>query len=180
MYQEAIQRYERLARRNTDTRFARRLDDLKELWNAANMPPQFQQALETGTLTRGDFAVLTYWKVNPVRFAQNLPTPLIAVDIADMPGRDEIIRAIAVGIYDVDPVTRRVSPQREVTPAGLTRLAGRVLAFAGATCARGVPSVEALKACGIEEPTSTMPPETPVTGQTAAALLNQVNRVLPR
>lgn len=179
-YQGAIQRYERLARRNTDPRFARRLDDLKELWNAANMPPQFQQALETGTLTRGDFAVLTYWKVNPVRFAQNLPTPPIAVDIADVPGRDEIIRAIAVGIYDVDPVTRRVYPQREVTAANLTRLAGRVLAIGGAACARGVPSIEALRACGIEEPTSTLPPETAVTGQTAAALLNQLNRVLPR
>jgi hypothetical protein len=178
LYQEAIVRYERLARRNTDPRFARRLENLKELWNAANMPPQFQMALESEALTRGDFAVLVYWKVNPVRFAQNLPTPPIAVDIADMPGRDEIIHAIAAGLYDVDPVTRRVSPQRELSAASLTRLAGRVLAISGATCARGIPSAEALAACGITDPG--LPPDAPVTGQMAAALLNQVNGVLSR
>jgi len=180
LYQEAIVRYERLARRNPDPRFARRLDDLKELWNAANMPPQFQMALESQALTRGDFAVLVYWKVNPVRFAQNLPTPPIAVDIADIPGRDEIIRAIAVGLYDVDPVTRRVSPQRELNAASLTRLAGRVLTIAGAPCARAIPAGEAVRTCGIAEPTATMPPEAPVTGQMAAALLNHVNAVLSR
>jgi len=177
-YQDAIVRYERLARRNPDPRFARRLEVLKELWNAANMPPQFQMALESEVLTRGDFAVLVYWKVNPVRFAQNLPTPPIAVDIADIPGRDEIIRAIAAGLYDVDPVTRRVSPQRELSAASLTRLAGRVLAISGAPCARGIPSADALAACGITD--HGLPPDVPVTGQMAAALLNQVNGVLSR
>jgi hypothetical protein len=174
-YQEAIVRYERITRRNPDPRYARRLNDLKELWTAANMPPQYQQALESPVLTRGDFAVLVFWKVNPVRFAQNLPTPPIAVDIADVPGRDEIIRAIAVGLYDVDPVTRRVSPQRELTAAALTRLGGRVLAIGGASCAKGVPPADALLTCGIDEPA-----EGVITGQTAAALLNQINRVLAR
>ena len=42
-----------------------------------------------------------------IRFAQNVPTPPIAIDIADIPGRDEVIRAMALGIYPVDPVTRR-------------------------------------------------------------------------
>lgn len=180
LYQEAIVRYERLSRRSPDPRFTRRLEDLKELWNAANMPPQFQMALESQALTRGDFAVLVFWKVNQVRFAQNLPTPPIAVDIADVPERDEIIRAIAVGLYDIDPITRRVWPQRELTAASLTRLAGRVLAIGGAPCARGVPAADALTACGIADATAGLAPEAPVSGQMAAALLNQVNGVLSR
>jgi tetratricopeptide (TPR) repeat protein len=177
-FQQAIIRFERLARRSSDVRYARRLEEVKELWNAANMPPQFQQALENPAITRADFAVLVYWKVNSVRFAQNLPTPPIAVDIADVPGRDEMIRAIAVGLYDVDPVTRRVSPQREVTAAALARLAGRILAIRGAACARGFSGLDALNACRIADPTAGIPPDLPVSGSMAVALLNEVNRVL--
>ncbi|HET7710952.1 MAG TPA: tetratricopeptide repeat protein, partial [Thermoanaerobaculia bacterium] len=85
--EEAIARYERLARR--DPRFRSRLDELKQEWIASNMPPQFQMALESTAITRADFAVLLYWKVSSVRFAQNIGAPFIAVDI-DVPGREEL------------------------------------------------------------------------------------------
>jgi thioredoxin-like negative regulator of GroEL len=74
-YQEAIARYDRLARRERDPRFRRRLDEIKGQWSAANMPPQFRDALESDAITRADLSVLLYWKVSSVRFAQNLAAP---------------------------------------------------------------------------------------------------------
>src|SRR4029077_9192898 len=122
-YQDAIARYERLARNDPDGRYARRLDAVKELFATANMPPQFLRALESEAITRGDLAVLMYWKISAVRFAQDLSTPPIAIDIGDGLSRDEIIRLIALGIYQVDPVTRQANPYGPVSPLSLTRAA---------------------------------------------------------
>ena len=178
-YQEAIVRYERLQRRTPDPRYQRRLEEIKESWSLANMPPQFQAALESPDVTRGDFAVLLYWRVSSVRFAQNLGSPPIAIDI-DVPGREEIIRAIAVGLYEVDPVTRRVSPQRPITTASLARLAARLLSLRGAACAKGMPLDRVLESCGISDPLSNGDPEAPVTGREALRVLDQIERTLSK
>ncbi|GAC1430100.1 MAG: hypothetical protein NVSMB68_02380 [Thermoanaerobaculia bacterium] len=185
-YQQAIIRYDRLARREP-AKYSRRLDEIKQQWSAANMPPQYQRAIETDVIDRADFAVLTYWKVTSVRFAQNLGAPLIAIDIEGIPGREEIIRAIAIGLYDVDAVTRRVSPLRAINAVTLERLGARLLSIRGADCARAVPSErdesaraqKILAACGISDPSATVPPDSPVNGRTAAAMLDGVERVLP-
>ena len=100
------------------------------------MPTQYREAAESGAVTRAQLAVLLYWTVPSVRFAQNLSTPPIAIDIADVVGRDEMIRAIALGLYEVDNVTRRVGPHRSVTAPGLNRLIARLLVSRGAACAR--------------------------------------------
>jgi tetratricopeptide (TPR) repeat protein len=181
-YQEAIVRYDRLARRTRDPRYTARLEEIKTTWTAANMPPQFTAALESPELTRADFAVLLYWTVPSVRFAQNLGTPPIAIDIGDVAGRDEIIRAIAFGLYDVDSVTRRVSPARPVTAANLTKLAARVLTLRAADCARNAQTdpAQILAACGINDPTAGLPPDALVTGRQAAALLSGVEKALAK
>jgi len=184
-YQQAIARYDRLARR--DPRYSSRLDQIKQEWTAANMPPQYQRAIETDAIDRSDLAVLIYWKLNSIRFAQNLGTPPIATDIEGIPGREEFIRAIAIGLYDVDPVTRRVSPLRPVDASMLVRLAARLLTVRGSSCARSVPyerddaarAEKILAACGIVNPAATLPPESPVPGKVAAALLDDVEKVLP-
>ena len=152
------------------------------------MPPQFTAALESPGITRADFAVLLYWTVSSVRFAQNVGAPTIAIDINDdVPGREEIIRAIALGVYDVDPVTRRVSPGRLITISSLSRLAARVLTLRGANCTRGIAPdppesrvTRILAACGIVDPSVGMLPDDPVSGRTAAALLERVERALQR
>lgn len=178
-YQEAIVRYERLARRSNDPRYARRLEEIKEVWNAANMPPQYQRALESESINRADFAVLLYWKVASVRFAQNVGTPPIAIDIGEVPGREELIRALALGVFGVDPVTRRVGPYTPITSATLTRLAARVLAVRGAPCARGGSAEQILAACSISDPTlGSATPEAPVSGRATAAVLDQLDRAL--
>ncbi|HSP33990.1 MAG TPA: hypothetical protein VLU46_06745 [Thermoanaerobaculia bacterium] len=177
-YQAAITRYDRLAKMTRGARYTQRLNELKELWNEANMPPQYQRAIESPSIDRADFAVLLYWKLTSVRFAQNLGTPPIAIDIENVPGRDEMIRAMALGLYDVDPVTRRVSPNRPITAATLAKLGARVLAIGGANCARA--AANPLAACGIADPQTGVPPDAPVTGKQAATMVDQIEVVLPR
>ena len=177
-YQDAIVRYDRLARRTKEPRYEQRLDEIKAEWSMANMPSQYRQALESTAITRADLAVLLYWTVPSIRFARNLGTPPIAVDIEDVAGRDEMIRAIAIGLFDVDPVTRRVSPFRTITAERLSRHLTRVLQLRGAACARGVPAENVLHACGVDDPFTTWPVDAPVTGRDAQRLLAQVAKQL--
>ena len=149
----------------------------------ANMPPQFRRAIESESITRGDLAVLMYWKVASVRFASNIAAPPIAIDIGETPGRDEIVRAIALGIYQVDPVTRQVNPYAPVSPLSLARAAARALAVRGASCARtaGSDPESILAACRVSDPLPTGA-DVPVSGRMASAMLEQVDassRLLP-
>ena len=177
-FQEAIVRYERLARRTKEQRYSDRLEQIKEEWSMANMPPQFRQALESSAVTRADLAVLLYWTVPSVRFAQNLGSPPIAIDIENVTGREEIIRAIAIGLFDVDPVTRRVSPGRIVPASRLAHHLGRLLTLRGAPCARGVPHEGVLAACGVADPSITVPGDATISGREVAKALEQVAKAL--
>jgi tetratricopeptide (TPR) repeat protein len=179
-YEEAIARYERMVRRGSDPRMARRLDEIKTQFAEANMPLQFKRAIEDESITRADLAVLMYWQVASVRFAQNLPSPPIAIDVSETPGREELIRAIALGVYQVDPVTRRVNPTSSVNAGALTRITARLLALRGADCARGIPQSDParlLAACGITDP-SLAGNDQPVSGRTASMVMEQVDRAL--
>ncbi len=177
-YEAAIARYERLAKR--EHQFAARLDEIKQQYAEANMPPQFRRAIESESVTRGDLAVLMYWKVASVRFASNLAAPPIAIDVSETPGRDEIVRAMALGIYQVDPVTRRVGPYAPVNAGALTRIAARLLGLRGAGCARGAGSdpQRVLAACAIVDPTLGAGVDAPVSGRAAAGVMEQVDRAL--
>lgn len=176
-YQQAINRYERLTRRDSEGRFARRLQEIKEKFAQENMPPQYSRALEAESITRADLAVLLYWKLTAIRFAQDVPAPPIAIDVSEVPGRDELIRAIALGIFQVDPITRRVNPFTPVTTASLARTAARVLAIRGAPCARNMTSDKVLASCGIADPSSGGS-EAPVSGRVASTFIDQMDRAL--
>lgn len=173
-YQEAIVRLDRLARRTRDERYQRRLDEVKAEWSAANMPSHYRSALESTALTRAELAVLLYWTVPSIRFAQNLGAPPIAVDVQDVTGREEVIRAIALGLYEVDPVTRRVSPYRTVSASRFATHLARVLSLRGAACARGVAIDKVLSACGVEDPLADRAPDATLTGRDALRYLEQV------
>jgi tetratricopeptide (TPR) repeat protein len=180
-YQEAIVRYDRLARRTNDPRYTQRLNVIKDQFAAANMPPQFQRALESDAITRADLAVLLYWKVPSIRFAQNVGAPPIAVDLdSDVVGREEMIRAIALGIFPVDPVMRRASPNLMLTATAAARTAARTLALRGAPCAReaGNDPQKVLTACGVNDPTIGTTPDAPVSGRFASAMAEQIDKAL--
>jgi tetratricopeptide (TPR) repeat protein len=174
-YQEAIVRYDRLARRTSDARYARRLEEIKLEWNAANMPQHYRAALNSESINRAQLATLLYWTVPSVRFAQNLPTPPIAIDVESVPGREEIIRSIALGLYEVDPVTRRVSPYRQVTASRFAAHLARVLQIRGAACAKGATADRVLPACNVTLPDGT---DDVISGHEAAAALQQVAKAL--
>jgi tetratricopeptide (TPR) repeat protein len=177
-YQEAIVRYDRLARQTNDQRYARRLEEIKLEWGAANMPPHYRAALDSAAITRAELATLLYWTVPQVRFAQNLGTPAIAIDIENVAGREEVIRAMALGLYDVDPVTRRVSPNRQVSASRLSAHLVRVLQLRGAACARGLTADRVLAACGVTDPVAGRTPEATVTGREIVPALQQVAKAL--
>ncbi|HEX3582363.1 MAG TPA: tetratricopeptide repeat protein, partial [Thermoanaerobaculia bacterium] len=178
-YEQAIQRYERLAKRERDPRFANRLNELKQRWNEENMPPQFRKAIESEVATRADLAVLLYWKLASVRFAQNLGTPPIATDVENATGREEIVRAIALGILQVDPVTRRVGPNSPVSASGLTRYAARVLVGRGAGCARGTTDAHStVAACNVSDVATTLSPDSPVSGHVVSDVIDEIGRAL--
>ncbi len=182
-YQEAIVRYERIVRR--DARYASRLDQIKEDYAAANMPLQVQRALETESINRADLAVLMYWKIVSIRFATNVPSPPIAVDV-DVLGRDELVRAIALGLYVVDPVTRRVGSGTTVNSTSLTRIAARVLLLRGANCSRQATGESSdlgraqrvLAACNVADPMLTLGADVPVSGRAAAKVAEEIDRAL--
>jgi len=179
-YEAAIARYERLSKR--DRRFAERLDVIKRQYAEANMPPQFRRAIESEAITRGDLAVLMYWKVASVRFASNMPAPPIAIDIGETPGRDEIVRAMALGIYQVDQVTRRVGPYSPVNAGALARISARLLALRGAACTHGAGAdpQRVLASCAIVDPSVGAGPDAPVSGRVAAGVMEQVDKALSR
>lgn len=177
-YQEAIVRLDRLARRTRDARYQRRLDEVKSEWSAANMPSHYRAALESTALTRAELAVLLYWTVPSIRFAQNLGVPPIAVDVQDVAGREEMIRAIAIGLYEVDPVTRRVGPYRTVTASRFHAHLARVLSLRGAACARGVSQDKVLGACGVDDPLAALPGDATLSGRDALRYLEQVAKKL--
>lgn len=184
-FQEAIVRYERLAHR--DRHYSARLEQIKDEYAAANMPMQYQRAVEAESITRADLAVLLYWKVVAIRFASNVPSPPIAVDVTDTLGREELVRALALGIYAVDPVTRRAGASNTVNSTSLARIVARVLILRGAACSRQATNDSSdmgrarsvLAACNVTDPNATLGADSPVSGRAAAAVLEQVDRALP-
>jgi hypothetical protein len=180
LYQQAIVRYDRLVKRTNEPRYVTRLNAIKEQFTLANMPTQYQHAVESDAITRADFATLLYWKVPSIRFAQNIAPP-IAVDLdADVIGREEMIRAIGLGIFPVDQVTRRASPNASLSAIATARAAARALAVRGAACAHegGNDPQRVLAACGINDPTIGTTADAPVTGRFAADMAEQIEKTL--
>lgn len=176
-YQEAIARLEPLAAKDP-ARHGERLAEVKRRWSEANMPPRYHAALESDALTRSELATLIYWKVPPARFAKGLPEPPIAVDLTGATGREEMVRAMALGLFTVDPVTRTVSPGRVVTRSSVERILARLLRFRGipacAAPAAGDPAGELLS-CGIPVPEGDT-----ISGREAARALDAISAVLDR
>jgi tetratricopeptide (TPR) repeat protein len=178
-YEEAIVRYDRLAKRTREPRYTARLEEIKQEWSAANMPSHFRTALSSPAITRAELATLLYWTVPAIRFAQNLASPPIAIDVDSVAGREEVIRAIAIGLFEVDPVTRRVNPSRAVTAARLSTHLARVLTLRAASCARGIPQDRVLASCSVSDPLATATtPDAPVTGSETHRILTEVAKAL--
>ncbi|MEO8216313.1 MAG: tetratricopeptide repeat protein [Acidobacteriota bacterium] len=184
-YQEAITRYEQLAR-TYPGRYDQQLADVKQRWVEMNLPPQYQTALASKAITRTDLAVLVFWDLPMVRFASNLPEPPIAVDIPTVMGREEFVRALSLGLFTVDSVTRRAYPDRPLSSSSFLRIATRLMTLRGApACAGGAVgdtdaarSVSVLTSCGIPLGGLNASTDIPLTGRQASAILEGIRRKL--
>ena len=182
-FEEAISRYEKVVARDPDPRYQARLDEIKREFARSNMPPRYRIAESSPALTRAELATLIYWNVNTVRFGRPSSDTPIAIDIANVEGREELIRAIAWGIWTVDPITRRIDPGRVVTGQNAARVLYRVLTLNGLPpcAASSIPDPQrsngplaALRACGVDVTNIQAAPDAPVSGRWAVAALDKI------
>lgn len=187
-YEEAIERYERVVRADPRPEYVARLEHIKQEFALANMPPRYRAAAASTQLTRAQLATLVYWTVSGVRFGRPPSEPAVAVDI-DVDERDELVRAIAFGLFPVDPVTRRVFPERTVTAAAAARLLLRVMSVTAAPACMATPGADAsslagtvkiFAACGIDTAPLYGDPEAPVSGAWALAALRKIDAMRVR
>ena len=172
-HQAAIIRLERLVKRYPGQGYDDRLASVKIAYKRANLPPRYNAAASAPALTRADLAILAYWEISAFRFAP-IADPPIAVDIADVAGRDEIVQALGLRLLTVDPITRAVEPSRAVTGAAMIRAAGQLLRIGGAPSCTGngsVPATQALQGCGVPVAALAAAPDAPVSGAAALAIL---------
>jgi tetratricopeptide (TPR) repeat protein len=187
-YEEAIERYERIVRADPRPAYLSRLEEIKTEFAVANMPPRFRAAASSALVSRADLATLIYWTVAGIRFGRPPSEPAVAVDIADSEAREEIVRAIAFGLFSVDPVTRRVDPDRTMTATGVARVLHRVMtltttapcAAAGGDGPGAAGIIASLAACGIDTTPLRGDPGAPVTGAWALGALRKIDALRAR
>lgn len=177
-YQSAMKRYGRLVERTGDYVYQERLDRATRLWHESTLPQQFQLAVRSPNITREQLAVLLFWKLPSVRFAQNLPQPPIVVDIAEGMGREELIRVISAGLITVDRTTRTVRPRKTVTAAEFLSVAASALRYVSSdpctTPKEGTGPAQRLQSCGVDTMGLERMSEGFVTGTTASGVLEQI------
>jgi tetratricopeptide (TPR) repeat protein len=116
-----------LARRNPgDAALAAKLEAAKFRWRLSLLPPGVQATAALPELTRAQLAVLLYWLVPAVRHARPA-AGRIATDVLDHPQREELVRAVNLGLLDVDPRVHRVFPNSRVTRGTTLRALWRAL-----------------------------------------------------
>ncbi|MBI2212449.1 MAG: tetratricopeptide repeat protein [Acidobacteria bacterium] len=175
-FQGAIIRLERLSQRFPGRGYEDRLAAVKNDYKRANLPPRYHNAASSPALTRADLAILSYWEISAFRFAP-IADPPIAVDIADVPGREEIVQALGLRLLSVDPITRAVDPARPVTGTAMLRAAALLLRVGGAPpCAGngGTTAAQALLNCGVPVAPIVTAPDAPLSGEMALAILSAI------
>jgi thioredoxin-like negative regulator of GroEL len=181
-FQPAMRRYERLVELTGDTVYRERLEAARRLWHESNLPRQFQLAVRAPALTREQMAVLFFWKVPSIRFARNLGQPPIIVDMEEVTGREELIRALQLGLLPLDSVTRSARPRRQVNAGEFLEAAVRALGFVSndpctaASATAGSPAA-ALRACGIDTRGLERDRSQLVSGEVAGAILDELARL---
>lgn len=172
----AMRRLERLVEVSNDPRFRKRFDEVKVAWHESTLPPRFHEAVSSPALTREQLAVLLFWKVPAVRFAQQISQPPIAVDLQGVRGREEMVRALALELLSVDRSSRRARPSELIRTSRFIEVAAATTRLSRPVCA-SLPMVNArtlLRGCGIDTSALGENPDDLVEGEAASAILNQI------
>lgn len=115
----AIPALERLAAE--DPSFEAEAEEARLSFRLSNWPEPERAAARATRLTRGDAARLVWWMVPAVRQVR-LSAGIIASDIVDRGDREQIARAVGLGLLDVDRETHRARPDAVLTFSAAARL----------------------------------------------------------
>ena len=109
-----------------DPRFAAQAEDARFAFRVANWPAAERTAARADRLTRGDAARLVWWMVPEVRGAK-VTSAVIASDVVGRPDRQEIAKAVSLGLLEMDQDTHSARPDDPLTFSAAARLYLRVL-----------------------------------------------------
>ena len=119
-YATAVALFDGLAAR--DPRFADRAAEARLAFRVANWPEAERQAARSRRLTRGAGALLVWWTFPEVREAVVSSAGVVATDVLERRDSRVMMRAVALGLLDVDPYTHRARPDAPLTRAAAARM----------------------------------------------------------
>ncbi len=102
--------------------YAGRAAEARLAFRIANWPDAERQAARARRLTRSGAALLVWWVFPEVREARIETAGIVATDVLERKDGRVMMRAIAMGLLDVDPGTHRVRPDAPLTRAAAARM----------------------------------------------------------
>jgi tetratricopeptide (TPR) repeat protein len=138
----AVTIYERLSA--DDPRFRERAAEARLEFRISNWPDAERAAARARRLTRAGAASLVWWTFPEVREAR-VTTGVVATDLLERRDSRAMMRAVSLGLLEVDPDTHRARPDAVLTRPAAARLLVRLAGTVGSPKARP----ECLKLPGI-------------------------------
>ena len=100
--------------------FRDRASEARLAFRIANWPEAERRAARARRLTRAGAASLAWWMFPEVR-ASRVTSGIVATDVLDRGDGRAVMRAISLGLVDVDPSTHRARPDAPLTRAAAAR-----------------------------------------------------------
>jgi tetratricopeptide (TPR) repeat protein len=111
-----------------DPQFEAEAERARLAFRLANWPAAERAAARSERLTRGQAAGLVWWMVPEVR-EMKVTESVIASDVVGRGDSQEILRAVGLGLLEVDRETHRANPDSPFTLSAAARLYLRLLAL---------------------------------------------------
>ena len=127
-----------------DSRFAEQAAEARLAFRIANWPEAERQAARARRLTRSGAAGLVWWMFPEVREAR-VSAGVVATDVLERRDSRPMMRAVSLGLLDVDPDTHRARPDAPLTRAAAAQLMLRLAGLmqqgtgGGPACLQGSP-----------------------------------------
>jgi tetratricopeptide (TPR) repeat protein len=143
-----------------DEKYRERATEARLAFRVSNWPAPEREAVESERLTRAQAATLVWWMFPEIREAK-VKSSIIASDVVSRKDSRAVMKAVSLGLLDVDPETHRARPDGGLTRRTGARMILRLLRImkpgARPACLEGSPGtgrsgVEAIQAavkCGL-------------------------------
>ena len=119
-YTAAVSIFDGLAARNKS--FASRAAEARLAFRIANWPDAERETARTRRLSRGGAALLVWWMFPEVREARVESAGVVATDVLERKDSRVMMRAVSMGLLEVDPNTHRARPDAPLTRASAARM----------------------------------------------------------